>query len=372
MEIVKTKSGDRYKEKVYLGDGRTITKTFKTKTHAESWKRQTQVERDRNAALGIQPLKENLFFSEIANIWMDTKIHPHRSQKTIADYQSIVNRHLKPFIGDLRLRSVEKSHGSRLQQTLRLKKLSAKTANKIITVLKQVLSFAESEGHLAKNPLRGMAMLKVSSSRTEFLTRQEAIQLLKGSSTEEIYPIILLALNTGMRIGEITGLCWDRIDFDNDRIEVSRSLSRKGLNETTKTHLIRFIPMNEEVKEMLKSLKRSEKFVFLDKSGNPFSPDHFSKRHFEKALNRSGVRKVKFHDLRHTYASNFMMNGGQLYDLQKILGHTKSEMTQRYAHLSPEHMREAVNTVKLSAKGDNSISPYLALRQNEERKLVAV
>jgi site-specific recombinase XerD len=122
--------------------------------------------------------------------------------------------------------------------------------------------------------------------------------------------------------------------------------------------------MNPEVRDVLDKVWRTQtdpKYVFVAANGRPFNPDHFSKRHLRKALTKAGVREITFHVLRHTYASNFVMNGGSIYDLQKILGHTKVEMTMIYAHHSPEHLKGAIETVRFSKDGNQSTSPYLAL-----------
>lgn len=360
-----------YKEKVYLSNGRTKTKVFRRKTDAISWKFAFQNELKKNEALGIQPLKENLTFGELRKIWLDRKIYPNKSAKTIEDYFSSTKKHLIPLFGHLQIRSIERSHADDLVISIKSKKLKPKTGNKAIVLLKQIMSYAEIENYISKSPLRNYPMLKENPGRIDFLSNQEIIQLCRGNVGQEIYPILVLALNTGMRIGEITGLCWDRVNFTNDILEVSRKLTRTGLYDTTKTNLLRYIPMNEEVKNVLLMLmrnQRSPKFIFVNQKGNPYNPDHFSKRHFEKALERAGVRKVNFHLLRHSYASQFMMNGGNVYDLQKILGHTKVDMTMKYSHLSPSHMRKVVDTVRFSSEGDKSISPFLAPRENSKLK----
>lgn len=376
MEIRKNKDGtNSFKEKVYLANGRTITKTFKRKTDAIAWKRNLESEKDKNSALGIQPLKENLTFSDIFDLWMNRKIKPGRSDKTIADYQSIGRKHLIPFVGDLKVRSIERSHGDQLLQRMKGLGLSNRTANKVLVQFKQVISFAENEGHLSKSPLRNFPMLKVNAGRVDFLSQQEILQLLRSNVHDVIYPLLVIALNTGMRIGELTGLCWDRLNFTTETIEVSRSLSRNGLKDSTKTNLVRHIPMNSEVKAIFQRLLREQKsaqYVFVDDSGKPFNPDHYSQRHFQKALDVAGVRRVNFHVLRHTYASQFMMNGGNIYDLQKILGHTKVDMTMKYAHLSPQHLRKVVDTVRFSADGNNSNSPFLAPQEIPTQRLSVV
>ena len=148
-----------------------------------------------------------------------------------------------------------------------------------------------------------------------------------------------------------------------------RGSTREGLKNCTKTHLIRYIPMNPEAKATFKSLMRNQKsphYVFAKENGEHFNPDHFSKRNLDAALERAGVRRITFHVLRHTYASQYMQNGGNIYDLQKILGHTSVTMTMKYAHLSPQHLRKAVDTVRFSAEGNYSG------RSQEEQEVIQI
>jgi integrase len=376
MEIKMNKDGSiSYKEKVYLSDGSTSSKTFRRKTDAIRWKEQMRLEIVRNEVLGITPLKENIDFEKVYERWMEVKVLPSKSKKTIPEYQSICKAHLLPAFSRLKIRSFTISHANELVRSLKAKGLKNKTANKVLGIFKQIFKFAEMEGYLHKDPFRGFPCLKVEQGRIDFLSSQEILQLLRANSTEEIYPILVVALNTGMRIGELTGLCWDRINFDTKLIEVSRTMTRYELKDSTKTNLIRHIPMNQEVQGVLWSLmknQRSPKLVFTAQDGKAYNPDHFSERHFKKALVRSGVREINFHLLRHTFASQFMMNGGNVYDLQKILGHTKVEMTMKYAHLSMNHLSEAMNTVRYSADGDNGRSPFSAPRAKEGIQLSVV
>ena len=144
-------------------------------------------------------------------------------------------------------------------------------------------------------------------------------------------------------------------------MEICRLRDRNGLGDRTKTvKSRRFIPINAVVKNHLLGLKKTSQtdYVFVDKDNDPFDVDHLY-RELRVFLKKSKIDKIfRFHDLRHTFASHFMMNGGNIYDLQKILGHTSLEMTQRYAHLAPEHLVRASNVV---SSGANLISSaYLA------------
>lgn len=153
-----------------------------------------------------------------------------------------------------------------------------------------------------------------------------------------------VALNTGLRLGEICGLCWDRVNFESGSITISRTLTREGIKNTTKTHKARHIPMNTTTRAvLLKRFKsKTTKLVFHTPDGNSIPYDHFTQRDFKKAQKHAQMENmIRFHDLRHTYASHFVMSGGDIYVLQKLLGHSNIETTMIYAHLDERFLREA-------------------------------
>lgn len=363
MEIVKTKNGIRYKERIYVEGGARICKTFKRKTDAMLWKSQMLVKRE-NGQLKEDHLPMDMNYTSLFNEFIRLQIEPRGSEKTLSDYRSVGRCHLIPLFGAKMLSQITSSDGDRLLRWLRERNLRSKTANKIITLFKQTISFANKKRLLRHHPLTELKNVRPDPRKILFLTDRQVVQLLRSNVHEECYGLLLLAVNTGMRIGELCGLCWDRVNFESNHIEVTRTMSRTTLKETTKTHRVRYIPMNPEVQECLRSLWRHQtgpKFVFTNQLGQPFNPDHYSFRHFRKALNRAGLASIRFHDLRHTFASQFMMKGGSLYDLQKILGHSKIEQTTQYAHLAREHLQKAATVVRFSAGGDRSgVSPFSA------------
>ena len=140
----------------------------------------------------------------------------------------------------------------------------------------------------------------------------------KGTVQNKNFLLYLLAINTGMRRGELCGLKWDQVNFTAGLIEVLGNLTRYGLG-TTKTNLIRYVPMNLRVRQYLERefKNRRSDFVLSRNDGLPLRTAHIY-REFSKATKEASVRQIKFHDLRHTFASQFMMKGGNIYDLQKI------------------------------------------------------
>ena len=132
-----------------------------------------------------------------------------------------------------------------------------------------------------------------------------------------------------MRRGELAGLLWDKVDFNRSMIEISRIRDRYGHRETTKNGKTRFVPMNSQLRATLLRLShsRQNEYVFIRPDGAPIS-SHHAYRDFNTLQEKAGVTKIRVRDLRHTFASHFMMNGGNLYSLQKILGHYNFSMTQ--------------------------------------------
>lgn len=184
-----------------------------------------------------------------------------------------------------------------------------------------------------------------------------------------------------MRRGELAGLKWDRVNFQRRQIEITRSASRYGLRDRTKSGRKRVIPMNDVVYAVLWPLWQLQKseFVFCKDDGSPLDAHHIY-RDFRIAQGRAGFStRIRFHDLRHTFASHFMMNGGNIYDLQKILGHTTIKMTERYAHLSPAHLESAIQIISFGANalgdsmiGDNPPINHQQVSGDQKLSLISV
>ncbi|MGH9436698.1 MAG: tyrosine-type recombinase/integrase [Terriglobia bacterium] len=184
--------------------------------------------------------------------------------------------------------------------------------------------------------------LKSQSPKTDHLSVDEC-GLLLSTAKEIHHEMILFALRTGMRRGEIMGLQWSSIDWQARLITVRHSLSdyTKKL-DTTKSNRERHIPMDADVYTLLFNRKRSTGFVFVDAEGKPFSSDHLERR-LHKLCREAGLRKIGWHTLRHTFASHLAMRGVPLNAVQALLGHSSITTTMRYAHLAPSTLRMAID-----------------------------
>lgn len=206
-----------------------------------------------------------------------------------------------------------------------------------------MLNKAVAWGHLQANPLRGLKGLREPPGRLRYLTPEEKSRLLDACGIPPyLRPLVELSLHTGMRRGELLQVRWADID-----------LRRRTMTLThTKNNERRLVPMNDTVAEILKALPRhlDTDLLFPGITGPMVT------RAFMRARHRAGLLNVRFHDLRHTFASYLAMGGYNLRTIQQLLGHRDLRMTSRYSHLSADHLQQAVKSLD-TALGDPSELP---------------
>ncbi len=231
----------------------------------------------------------------------------------------------------------------------RRQEVSPATTNRGLACLKCMFNKAKEWGKFnGDNPVTKVKCFKENNQRVRFLEKEE-IDTLLANSNEPLRSIIIVALNTGMRKGEILGLKWRDCDFHRGLIRLTN----------TKNNESRTVPMNDRVKEVLiKVRKHSESpYIFCHKDGKPYGD---IKKSFFTACIGAGIIKIskqgkktiilepkgtkfRFHDLRHTFASHLVMSGVDLNTTRELLGHKSIAMTIRYSHLSPDAKRRAVD-----------------------------
>ncbi len=213
----------------------------------------------------------------------------------------------------------------------RIKTVAPATVNRELACLKTIFNKAIEWGKVEQNPVRKVKLYQENNRRVRYLESEEIDKLLRECSGH-LNPIVTTALNTGMRRGEILNLKWEDVDIHQRLIYIIHSKSGEK----------REIPINSLLLELLKRLRRSSRsdYVFCHEDGSPFSKVD---KGFRGACKRAGIKNLRFHDLRHTFASHLVMNGVDLKTIQELLGHKSLEMTLRYAHLSPDHKRRAVD-----------------------------
>jgi integrase len=185
-------------------------------------------------------------------------------------------------------------------------------------------------GYVRTNPGKGIKRLKEPPGRLRYLKPEQVETLLKCSS-KHIRPIVVTALNTGMRSSEIFNLKWPQVDLENRKITVINAKNNES----------RVIPIDKTLYKELFNLSQKSKgeYVFPGQDGHPLRS---IRKAFSSALKKAGIEDFTFHDLRHTFASHLVMKRTDIRTVQQLMGHKDIKMTMRYSHLSPEYVQEAV------------------------------
>ena len=188
--------------------------------------------------------------------------------------------------------------------------------------LRAALAEREKERRAAR--VRGNAKMRVRGyeTRPEFAADE---------FTDHLAPLTLLALNTGLRRGELFGLSWNAVDLERRRLQVTAATAKSGRT--------RYVPLNDEAAGVLEKLGAK---IPEPRAGRVFPPLTHFKRSWASLLDAAKIKDFRFHDIRHHFASRLVMTGADLYTTQQLLGHSDSRMTARYAHLADEHKAAAV------------------------------
>jgi integrase len=286
MEVIKRKDGTlRYREKVYIG-GKAVSKCFLRKTDADAWKRRMRAEEDRLVALGIERQRQDPFRDFVIR-WkahQDDLLAPSSKRS----YYGIIDSHLAPFLGEKCLHEISRGTASNLVAALKGAGKTASGIDRVMSLLKGMLNDAVDWELIPSNPLNRFPKQGKRMARDVFWSESEVNQFLQANQEDPLFPLYVVALNTGMRRGELCGLKWDRVDFERNLIEVCRTRDRDGLREKTKTNRPRCIYMNQEVRRALMALWKQPRgeFVFLGKRAAPIDVQHVY-RAFEQAQERA-------------------------------------------------------------------------------------
>ncbi len=214
------------------------------------------------------------------------------------------------------------------------------TINRHFGYLRRVFNLAIKDGLLDRNPVRGVKFLPEAST-TRFLSDDELARL-RGMMSPDHWQLVVFAIETGLRREEQFLLKWNQVDLENGVLTLP--LPKGGRT--------RHIPLSEGAKTILRALPSilESGWVFPSPTtqGLPLDSRNFMRRVYEPALRKAGIKGVCWHTLRHTAASRRIMAGVDLVSVKLFLGHRNIETTMRYSHLSPDHLRQAVNKGSLS------------------------
>ncbi|MFC2164032.1 tyrosine-type recombinase/integrase [Acidobacteriota bacterium] len=279
---------------------------------------------------GIEREKQNVKLREFTDLFIEN--YSKVNKRSWKDDQYRLYR-LIDFFGNICLREITPLEIEKFK-SMKINEGRAKaTVNTYLKILKRMFNIAIDWGYAKDNPARCVKLYSEKDCLKErILSREEEERLLEAAS-EHLSPILIVALNTGMRRGEILNLKWSQVNFEKGEIRVVK----------TKSGSPRIVDMNSRLATVLLQLRNvngGSSSVFINpKTGEPFTT---VRRSFEAACKRADIQGLRFHDLRHTFASRLIEKGVDIIKVKELLGHSSVKVTERYTHSNREERKKAV------------------------------
>ncbi len=253
---------------------------------------------------------------------------------------------IKGALGDKRLNEITRQQIQAFHSSVLAGGLSPASADHHLKLIRHALNLAVDWDMLEKNPGAGIPQFNVDNKVEHYLNGEELqrlVAVLRANEPPMVCKIALFLLSTGARLSEALQASWSQIDRQSKvwRIPASNSKSKR----------IRSIPLNDSAIEVLDQLDTEGKFEHLFINQQTKEPLTSVNRVWGRLRNKAGLPHLRLHDLRHQFASFLVNDGRTLYEVQKILGHSDSKVTERYAHLSLHTLQDAANSASVALKG---------------------
>lgn len=313
----------------------------------------TEIERRQH--LGEYLNLPDITFAELAEKWK--QVHTGRVRlRTMRGYETHLRRHLIPYFGKHKVKTISAEMIERFISELLSTGLSPKTVGYYLKTLKLVLKQGIIWGYLSRNPSEFVKSPKVTAIReTNFLTPEE-MQALIDAALPKHKALIAMACLTGIRQGELLALSWDDIDFRSNRIHIKRAVSSRKIQEPKSQYSRRVINVPETLIGMLKEHRvrllvelpeNPDNLVFPNERGHLMDHSSLLRYIFWPTLRRAGLPKIRFHDLRHSFASMLIHRGENIKYVQRVLGHSSVQITlDIYGHLLPDAGQEVAERLE--------------------------
>ena len=284
---------------------------------------------------------EEQTFVQFAETWFNGYVVTNNKPSEQATKRLTLQKSLIPFFGKMNLGTIGRKNIDLYKVSQQQKGASNKTINNKLAVLRTCLATAY-DWEILRSPPPPIKPLKCPPPVTNFLTLEEADGLL-AHAEGIMHEMILMALRTGLRQGELRGLQWEAIDWEHHILIVRHSFCEYTQSLTSpKSNRERHVPIADDLFEVLRARRESTGYVFLNGRGRPF-PQYTHLLHLRRVQEKAELRKIGWHTLRHTFASHLVANGVPIRTVQELLGHSTITMTMRYAHISASNLRAAID-----------------------------
>ncbi len=326
-----------------------------SKSHSVKIAEKLLIKRKNDVMEGKTPVKEikNYTFRELSVHYLSWA----KRQRSFKSKEGFIKQ-LDLTFGNCQLRKITPMFIEEWQ-TERLTKNMPATVNRQLATLKHMFTKAEEWGITSEDIIRKVRKVKLlpeNNKRLRYLAKDECYALIEAcgsSSVLHLKPIVITAINTGMRKEELLSLEWDKhIDFENNLILLDKTKSGKR----------REIPINKTLRETLQRIiiKMNSPYVFTDNNGKRFKD---VKKSFKTACAKAGIKDFRFHDLRGTCCSHLVMAGVDLVTVKELMGHQSLAMVLRYVGLAPNHKAKAVELLDNALNKKKSIQKVYNLEK---------
>ena len=352
----------RYTAGINPENGKQIFKNVLGKTQAEV------KEKLKKALADSQKLDLTKQGKYTVGNWMDAwfenvakiKVRPSSHQT----YRGYIDNHIKPNIGNIPLEKLTTMELQKLYRKLltsgrverveakeQPKGLSAKTVRNINQVISSAMDLAVAQKIILENPTNACSLPRVEHKEMQTISAEQLQAFLEEAKRSGVYEMYYIELSTGLRRGELLGLKWEDIDMKQGIIRVRRQISRidgKIVEAPLKTkNSYRTVTISPQAVEVLKAQKEKtdDEYVFPSPNGGPISPDSVNNM-LHRVLDRAGIPRVRFHDMRHTFATLALQNGVDIKTVSGMLGHFSAGFTlDTYAHVTTAAQKEAAAAI---------------------------
>ena len=364
------KRQDGLLEKRFMVDGRRYSVYGINNKEIEQKERELR----KTIEAGLYTKNRNITLDGYFEEWLEGKRNSTKGN-TLKSYKAYYYKHISPVLGSRKVQKIERREVLRLQNEVAMK-LATTTSNMVIKTLKIVLNDAMKDDIIAKNPAAGIkdmkdTSVKATESYHRALTQEEQTAFMAELKTDFFYEFIALLLTTGMRQGEVAALNWSDIDYKQNVIHITKTVTydengKIKIGDSPKSEAgQRDIPMNDTIKEILKAQKKKNSMlqgtnviafddrIFSTVYGNIVNSNRINKSITTclKTLEAKGIYIEHFtaHALRDTFATRYIEQGGNMQTLKTILGHNSISLTMDlYSHVLPNTKQKEMDSIKIT------------------------
>lgn len=331
---------------------------FKTKADASIELARIETELQQGT---YKTIDKDIIFNQASVLYIRQYVEVHCKESTKKDYQGYLNNHILPVFGERKLFDIKKTEVEELVIVLIDKGLAPMTIKHILHLFSAIFEKMIEDDYIKVNPVKRVKKPKIQKKKPNFLKPDEVEKCLATTKKEypQHYELLYTAIYSGLREGELFALTWDDINFEDRTIAVNKSYSKKTLGDTKTESSIRDVRMSPSLYKLLKEWKlkcmpNERNLVFPNEVGNYLDTRNILQRFLYPCLAKAGVKRVKWHELRHTHISLLLNRKVAPQVVQKQAGHSTIKTTMDvYGHLMPSVYSSSIDEI------DKAIKPKL-------------